>query len=119
MSHLPREQRYTIFRMQQAKRTREEICIAICKDKSVLSRELSRNSGKRGYSVSVSAMSYKQREKAPLPLPPKTRLLPPLTSVSPSPVMMLKGVQITLPNGVHVSIEEISGRDMAILIDSL
>ena len=46
-------------------------------------------------------------------------ILPPLTSVSPLPVMMLKGVQITLPNGVHVSIGEISGRDMAILIDSL
>ena len=49
MSHLTGEQRYTIFRMQQAKCTGKEICIAIGKDKSVLSRELKRNSGKRGY----------------------------------------------------------------------
>jgi len=46
-------------------------------------------------------------------------ILPPMTSGSPSPAMMLKGVQITLPNGVHVSIGEISGRDMTSLIDSL
>jgi IS30 family transposase len=35
--------------MQQAKCTKKEICIAIGKDKPVLSRELKRNSGKRGY----------------------------------------------------------------------
>lgn len=48
MAQITEEQRYTIFRMQQAGKTRKEICIAIGKDKSVLSRELQRNVGKRG-----------------------------------------------------------------------
>jgi len=48
--------------MQQAKCTRKEICIAIGKDKSVLSRELKRNSGKRGYSP-VLAQEYANERK--------------------------------------------------------
>jgi hypothetical protein len=32
---------------------------------------------------------------------------------------MLRGVQITLPNGLHVSIREISGTDMSVLIEKL
>ena len=62
MSHLTEEQRYTIFRMQQAKCTRKEICIAIGKDKSVLSRELKRNSSKRGYSPHL-AQEYADERK--------------------------------------------------------
>ena len=62
MSHLTQEQRYTIFRMLQAKCTRKEICIAIGKDKSVLSRELKRNSGKRGYSP-LKAQEYAKERK--------------------------------------------------------
>ena len=57
MSHLTQEQRYTINRMLQAKCTRKESCIATGKDKSVLSRELKRNSGKRGY-FPVLAQEY-------------------------------------------------------------
>jgi IS30 family transposase len=48
MAHITEEQRYTISRMQQAGCTRKEICIAIGKDKSVLSGELKRNAGKKG-----------------------------------------------------------------------
>jgi len=62
MSHLTREQRYTINRMLQAGCTRKEICIAIGKDKSVLSRELKRNSGKRGYSPTM-AQEYANERK--------------------------------------------------------
>jgi IS30 family transposase len=62
MGHLTREQRYTIYRMLQAKCTRKEICIAIGKDKSVLSRELKRNSGKRGYSPAM-AQEYANERK--------------------------------------------------------
>ncbi|MDR3188234.1 MAG: helix-turn-helix domain-containing protein, partial [Prevotellaceae bacterium] len=41
---LTQEQRYTISRMLQAGCTRKEICVALGKDKSVLCRELKRNS---------------------------------------------------------------------------
>ncbi|MDR1349012.1 MAG: helix-turn-helix domain-containing protein [Prevotellaceae bacterium] len=44
--HLTQEQRYTIVRMLQAGCSRKEICIVIGKDKSVISRELKRNSSK-------------------------------------------------------------------------
>jgi hypothetical protein len=37
----------------------------------------------------------------------------------PSPFGMLKDVQITCPNGFHVSIRKISGNDMTVLIDQL
>src|SRR5215469_9880392 len=54
MSHLTEEQRYTIARMLQAGHARKAICVAIGKDKSVLSRELKRNSSKRGYSAALA-----------------------------------------------------------------
>jgi IS30 family transposase len=40
--------------MLKAGCTRKEICIATGKDKSVISRELKRNSGKRGYLVAAA-----------------------------------------------------------------
>jgi IS30 family transposase len=54
MSHLTGEQRYTIARMLQAGYAKKDICIATGKDKSVLSRELKRNSTKRGYSAAMA-----------------------------------------------------------------
>jgi len=63
MSHLTQEQRYTISRMLQAGCERKEICIAIGKDKSVLSRELRRNSGKHGYSAVKSDSMYRERKE--------------------------------------------------------
>jgi len=62
MSHLTKEQRYTIARMLQANYAKKDICIAIGKDKSVLSRELKRNSSKRGYSA-VLAQEYSNERK--------------------------------------------------------
>jgi Transposase and inactivated derivatives, IS30 family len=64
MSHLTQEQRYTISRMLQSGCTRKEICIAIGKDKSVLSRELKRNSSKQGYSASkAEALACERKER--------------------------------------------------------
>ena len=63
MSHLTREQRYTINRMLQAGCTGKAICIAIGKDKSVLSRELKRNSGKRGYSPTMAQEYASERRE--------------------------------------------------------
>ena len=62
MSHLTEGQRYTIARMLQAGCAKKDICIAIGKDKSVLSRELKRNSSKRGYSA-VLAQEYSNERK--------------------------------------------------------
>ncbi|KAA6311251.1 hypothetical protein EZS27_037585 [termite gut metagenome] len=52
--HLTREQRYQIDALLQAKKTPKEIADIIVKDKSVINRELSRNSHKRGYSARFS-----------------------------------------------------------------
>ena len=68
MSHLTEEQRYTIARMLQADYAKKDICIAIDRDKSVLSRELKRNSSKRGYSASLAheyANERKERFRRP------------------------------------------------------
>ena len=54
MSHITREQRYTIARMLQGCCAKKDICIAIVKEKSVLSRELKRNSSRRGYSAALA-----------------------------------------------------------------
>jgi len=62
MSHLTREQRYAIAGMLQAKCAKKDICAFIRKDKSVLSRELKRNSSKRGYSA-VLAQEYANERK--------------------------------------------------------
>jgi IS30 family transposase len=63
MGHLTQEQRYTIYRMLQAKCTRKEICIATGKDKSVFSRELNRNKSKRGYSPVLSQQYADERKE--------------------------------------------------------
>ena len=63
MSHLTGEQRYTIARMLQAGYAKKDICIAIGKDKSVLSRELKRNSTKRGYSAAMAQLYANERKE--------------------------------------------------------
>ena len=63
MSHLTEGQRYTIARMLQAGYAKKDICIAIGKDKSVLSRELKRNSSKRGYSASLAHEYANERKE--------------------------------------------------------
>jgi len=63
MSHLTKEQRYTIARMLQAGCAKKDICTAIGKDKSVLSRELKRNSSKRGCYSAESAQTYANERK--------------------------------------------------------
>jgi IS30 family transposase len=60
--HLTQEQRYTICRMLEAGCTRKDICTAIGKDKSVLSRKLKRNSSQRGYSPHM-AQEYADERK--------------------------------------------------------
>ena len=62
MSHLAGEQRYTIARMLQSGCAKKAVCIAIGKDRSVLSRELKRNSSNRGYSAK-SANDYASERK--------------------------------------------------------
>ena len=62
MSHLTQEQRNTIFRMLQNGHSQKVIAGAIGKDKSTISRELRRNSSKRGYSP-VSANQYAEERK--------------------------------------------------------
>ena len=63
MSHITREQRYTIARMLQGGYTKKDICIAIGKDKSVLCRELKRNSSKRGYSAALADEYANERKE--------------------------------------------------------
>jgi len=62
MSHLTEEQRYTFARMLQAGCEKKDISTATGKDKSVLSRELKRNSSKRGYSAGL-AQEYANERK--------------------------------------------------------
>jgi IS30 family transposase len=65
MSHLTKEQRYTIFTMLQAKYSKTDIAAAIEKDKSVISRELNRNSDKRTgqYNPDLAQRKYEERKK--------------------------------------------------------
>jgi IS30 family transposase len=49
--------------MLQAGCTRKEICVAIGRDKSVLSRELKRNMSKRGYSPALAQMYTDERKE--------------------------------------------------------
>jgi len=65
MGHLTKEQRYTIFSMQQTGCTRKMICKAIGKDKSVLSREFRRNCDKRTgeYKAELAQRKYEQRQR--------------------------------------------------------
>ena len=62
MSQVTREQRYAIARMLQAGCAKKIICTAIGKDKSVLSRELKRNSTSRSYSA-AQAQSFANERK--------------------------------------------------------
>jgi IS30 family transposase len=64
MSHLTPEQRYTISVMLKANYPRKEIALAIGKDKSVLSREISRNCDQRNgeYKSDLATKKYEQRQ---------------------------------------------------------
>ena len=63
MSHLTKEQRYPIARMLQVGYGKKDLCIAIGKEKSVLSRELKRNSSKRGYSAALAHQYANERKE--------------------------------------------------------
>ena len=64
MAHLSSEQRYTIAQMKNKAYSRKEICLVIGKDKSVLSRELVRNSDARNgeYKAELAHKKYRQRQ---------------------------------------------------------
>jgi transposase, IS30 family len=64
MAHLSSEQRYTIAQMKNNGFPRKEICLVIGKGKSVLSRELRRNSDKRNgtYKADLAQRKYEQRQ---------------------------------------------------------
>lgn len=62
-AHLTREQRYQISALLQAGHSQKEIAEVIGKDKSVVSRELRRNSGKRGYSAQLAQQMADERKE--------------------------------------------------------
>ena len=64
MAHLSSEQRYTIASMKASGFPRKEICLTIGKDKSVLSRELKRNSDARNgeYKADLAQKKYQIRQ---------------------------------------------------------
>jgi hypothetical protein len=74
---------------------------------------------------SLPVPKSKQSINGVLPVPliaPVTILSPERSGTNPScpsPGGMLKGVQITLPGGLHLSIREISAQDMTSLIEQL
>jgi IS30 family transposase len=57
------EQRYQIEALLAAKKSQKEIASIIGKDPSVVSRELKRNSHKRGYSVRMAQMYADERKE--------------------------------------------------------
>ncbi|KAA6323282.1 hypothetical protein EZS27_027266, partial [termite gut metagenome] len=61
--HLTREQRYQIEALLVAKKSQKEIALIIGKDPSVVSRELVRNSHKRGYSACMAQMYIDERKE--------------------------------------------------------
>ena len=63
MGQITREQRYTISAMLKQGYKQKEIAEAIGKDKSVVSREIKRNKGKRGYTFSHAQMLADERKK--------------------------------------------------------
>ena len=65
MSHLTKEQRYTIFVMKQQGFRNNQIANVIGKDKSVISRELKRNCDKRSgqYRAELAQRKYERRMK--------------------------------------------------------
>jgi len=77
----------------------------------------------RSNTIAVSGLTGQDTPELPVPPFAPVSILTPepsgKKSYCPSPVLMLKGVEITSPNGLHVSIREISGKDMSVLIDQL
>ena len=63
MGQITREQRYTISVMLKQGYKQKEIAEAIGKDKSVVSREIKRNKGKRGYTFSHAQMLADERKE--------------------------------------------------------
>lgn len=65
MSHLTSEQRYTISVMLAQNHKQNQIALAIGKDKSVVSREIKRNSDQRNglYKSDLANRKYKQRQE--------------------------------------------------------
>ena len=65
MKHLTKEQRYTISVMKSQKYSQTDIAKAIGKNKSVISRELRRNSDKRSgeYRHDLAQRKYEARMK--------------------------------------------------------
>ncbi|MCP4459212.1 MAG: helix-turn-helix domain-containing protein [Cytophagales bacterium] len=65
MAHLTREQRYTIYCMLNSGKRQCDIALAIGKDKSVVSREISRNKDQRSgvYKDQLANRKYARRQK--------------------------------------------------------
>ena len=65
MSHLTSEQRYTISVMLAQNHKQNQIALAIGKDKSVVSREITRNADQRNgvYKSDLANRKYKQRQE--------------------------------------------------------
>ncbi|KAA6333990.1 hypothetical protein EZS27_017654 [termite gut metagenome] len=61
--HLTPEPRYQIEALLVAKKSQKEIALITGKDKSVISRELNRNSHKRGYSARMAQMYADERKE--------------------------------------------------------
>lgn len=61
--HLTREQRCQISALLQAGHSQKDIAEVIGKDKSVVSRELKRNGGKRGYSARLAQEKAQERKE--------------------------------------------------------
>ena len=62
-NHLTREQRYQISALLQAGLSQKEIAELLGKDKSVISRELKRNSGKHGYHPALAHEMAEERKE--------------------------------------------------------
>lgn len=73
MAHINQEQRYTIYRMLNKGSSREDIASAIGKDKSVLCREIQRNSDQRSgqYRAELAQKKYEERKR----LKPRRKVL--------------------------------------------
>jgi len=68
MSHLTKEQRYTISTMLENGYKQSVIANVIARDKSVVSREIKRNSDKRdgNYKADLANRKYQHRQKTKL-----------------------------------------------------
>ena len=92
-----------------------------CKEHKVNYRGLSQ--WMRENTIPVPTSTHPFHSTFPAPSLAPVTILAPESSVKqpscPSPVGVLKDVQITWPNGVRVSIREISGYDMTVMIEQL